>query len=71
MSPILIVIVTLIIGLPVYFLPSIIAKKRKSPNFNTVLVLNIFFGWTLFGWVIALLRAMSNYQRTIVYTKNK
>ncbi len=41
-----------------YFLPSLVA--RKKPNANSVFVINLFFGWTLFGWVIALAMAVNN-----------
>jgi hypothetical protein len=40
--------------LPIYFLPSIIAKMRGKKNFIAILVLNIFLGFTYIGWVIAL-----------------
>jgi hypothetical protein len=47
----------LIVGLVclgIYFLPSIIAYRRKHKNLLAIFALNIFFGWTLFGWVGAL-----------------
>ena len=36
-----------------YFLPSIIAGIRNN-NFSAILVLNLFLGWTLVGWVVSL-----------------
>jgi RsiW-degrading membrane proteinase PrsW (M82 family) len=42
-----------------YFLPTIVAQKRDRPNQNSVLVINLFLGWTLLGWVIALAMAVS------------
>ncbi len=47
-----IIIVVLSVGL--YFLPSIIAFKRGHPNAGAILVLNIFLGWTVLGWIGAL-----------------
>lgn len=41
-----------------YFLPTIIALKRHRQA-GAVLVLNLFLGWTLIGWVIALAIACS------------
>ena len=38
-----------------YFLPAILAKDHK--DFTSILVLNIFLGWTFIGWVIALVWA--------------
>ena len=39
---------------PVYFFPVLLASKRKTGNRGGVLVLNLFFGWTFIGWVVAL-----------------
>ena len=38
-----------------YFLPSLVGKKKK--NASSIFVLNLFLGWTLVGWVIALVWA--------------
>lgn len=38
----------------VYFIPSIHAKNRRHPNLKSIFLLNIFLGWTLIGWVVAL-----------------
>jgi hypothetical protein len=37
-----------------YFLPSIIALARSKRNTLSIFILNFFLGWTLVGWVIAL-----------------
>ena len=37
-----------------YFLPSIEAKLNESDNLMSVLMVNLFLGWTLVGWVVAL-----------------
>ena len=34
-----------------YLLPSIVAKSRDRAR---VLVINLFTGWTIIGWVVAL-----------------
>jgi len=34
-----------------YFLPSFIAMLRDHKNKLAILLLNIFLGWTVFGWV--------------------
>lgn len=43
-----------------YFMPGIAASSRKNPAAAGVWVLNIFLGWTLLGWVVALAWALSN-----------
>lgn len=40
-----------------YFLPSIIAKARNARNVAAIFVLNLTLGWTVIGWIIALVWA--------------
>jgi hypothetical protein len=47
-----------IVGLAIYFLPTIIAIVRGKGNLLLILLLNIFLGWTLIGWVVALVLAL-------------
>ena len=47
------------IGLVVYFLPTIIAFKRGKRNRGAILALNLFLGWSLLGWVVSLVWALS------------
>jgi hypothetical protein len=47
----------LLFCLSVYFLPSIIALGRGMTNRVSVFLLNLFLGWTLLGWVVALVWA--------------
>jgi len=47
-----------LISLFLYFLPAFLA--RDKPNFAAILLLNIFAGWTLIGWIIALVWALSS-----------
>lgn len=41
--------------LAVYFLPAIIAKVRHHSNTMPILLLNVFLGWTILGWLGALI----------------
>ena len=41
----------------VYFLPTKVAEKHDRKNKAAIRVLNIFLGWTLIGWVVALVWA--------------
>jgi hypothetical protein len=41
-----------------YFLPAIIAAARHTHNVTGILLLNIFLGWTVVGWFVALLMAL-------------
>jgi hypothetical protein len=44
-------------GFIFYFLPSIIALARSKRNTLSIFLLNCFLGWTLVGWVVALVWA--------------
>ncbi|WP_407672333.1 superinfection immunity protein [Parafrankia discariae] len=52
----------LLIGVPSYFLPSIIAMVRKR-QVASVIVINFFLGWTIIGWVGSLALAVSSGNR--------
>jgi hypothetical protein len=43
----------------VYLLPLVIAAMRGHHQTGAILVINVFLGWTLIGWVIALAMACS------------
>lgn len=42
-----------------YFLPAFVADRRHVRNKSQVRVVNLFLGWTLIGWVVALVMAFS------------
>jgi T4 superinfection immunity protein len=44
-------------ALGLYFLPFIMARKKNKKNSEAIGVLNFFLGWTVVGWVIALVWA--------------
>jgi hypothetical protein len=37
-----------------YMLPSLLAWARSHPSTDSIAVVNLFLGWTFFGWVGAL-----------------
>ena len=45
-------------GFVMYFLPSIIALARSKRDLAGILLLNILLGWTVIGWVVALIWAV-------------
>nr|WP_226832637.1 superinfection immunity protein [Acidithiobacillus sulfurivorans] len=55
----MILTIGLIFALFIYFIPTIIAMRRKKSNLAAIMVLNIFLGWSLVGWVISLVWALS------------
>jgi len=47
---IILVIVLVVGGIVLYFLPSIIAYKRGHVNSGIILLINFLLGWTFLGW---------------------
>lgn len=42
-----------------YWIPSAIAIDRAQHNWRSIFILNLFLGWTVIGWVIALVWAFA------------
>lgn len=47
----------LLVVLMLYFLPGVVAVTRKVRHQGSVVVINLFLGWTFIGWVVALTMA--------------
>jgi hypothetical protein len=45
-------------GFLMYFLPSIIALARHKRDITAIILLNLFLGWTMIGWIVALVWAV-------------
>ncbi len=61
-------------GLVIYFIPTIIAAYRKHPQILWIFLINLFFGWSVAGWIIPLLWAF-DFDKVVVdfveYRKSK
>lgn len=55
-------LVTVLIALMVYFMPTLIARRRHHHNIGAIFVVNLFGGWTVLMWFVALAMA-SGYVR--------
>jgi hypothetical protein len=44
-------------GFVLYFLPTIIALVRSKRDTLSIFLLNLFLGWSIIGWIIALVWA--------------
>ena len=60
----IILFLTFSICLGLYFLPALVAEARKHPQKASITCLNLFLGWTLLGWVIAIVWAFGNSNTT-------
>ena len=49
-----------------YFMPTIIAVRKKHASKIGLFFLNLFLGWTLLGWVVAFVWAFSSPRNIII-----
>jgi hypothetical protein len=64
--PILVIILIAIVAFVIHFLPTFVAGNRHVKSFWWIFLINFFFGWTLIGWVIALIWAATDTPRYVV-----
>jgi hypothetical protein len=58
-------LIIIAISFAVYFLPSIVGRNKE--NSASIILLNLFLGWTFVGWVVALVWATSKDDNTKHY----
>ena len=46
------------LGIVAYFIPGIIAVSRRHRKATSILLVNLFFGWSVLGWIFALVWAL-------------
>jgi hypothetical protein len=56
-------VIVWIISFIAYWIPTAVAFFRGVPNKASVLVINLFLGWTIIGWVVALAMAVRSHQQ--------
>ena len=49
---------TFVVGLVVYFVPTIVAGFRSHTQTMAIFALNLLLGWSLLGWIGALIWAL-------------
>jgi hypothetical protein len=57
----LIILTLILLALISYFLPTIVASNWHHPDKDAIFVINLFLGWSLIGWMIALAWASQGY----------
>src|SRR5262249_25981107 len=45
-----------------YLTPYLVARLRRKTNTDTIFMVNVFLGWTLVGWIVALVWAVRHDQ---------
>lgn len=48
-----------LISVGFYFLPTIVAIARKKTNLLGIFLVNFLLGWSIIGWIVALIWAVS------------
>lgn len=52
------VVAIFVLAVAAYFFPTFLAISSKKVNMGAIFALNFFLGWTLLGWVVALVWAV-------------
>lgn len=52
------------LGIYLYILPSLVAYRRDHRNLVPIIIVNLAFGWTLIGWIAALVWATATRPET-------
>jgi len=63
--PVLVLVLIGIVAFVIHFLPTFVAHNRQVENFWWIFLINFFFGWTLIGWVVALVWALNDRPRYV------
>ncbi len=55
-------------GFVLYFLPAIVALLRERHDKLSIFLANLFLGWSVIGWIVALVWACKS--ERVVYVQN-
>ena len=55
----------LAVGALIYFIPAINAASRKHNSAAAITAANLFFGWTLLGWLLCLVWSYSGNRQLV------
>jgi hypothetical protein len=53
-------LILVLLSLFVYFIPTLVAESRGHNQRGAIFILNLLFGWSFIGWVLALIWAFTN-----------
>jgi len=55
----------IIIGAVMYFVPAMLAGMNGHRNLSAITMLNLLLGWTVIGWIVALVWACTKERRVV------
>jgi len=59
-----------LLAIAAYLIPTIVVLcRRNAPSGGSVVVVNVFLGWTVVGWIIALAMAVRTAQPSAGVTR--
>jgi hypothetical protein len=62
---VLLLLVLLLPMVVIYFFPAIVAGVRRVRNFWWITAINIVLGWTVLGWIVALVLAIGEESKIV------
>ncbi|MCF7531098.1 superinfection immunity protein [Pseudomonas petrae] len=45
-----------------YFAPTLNARSRKHPSYAAIFLVNLLLGWTMIGWLVAIMWSASDFK---------
>lgn len=63
-ASLLIILSLILLALISYFLPTVVASTRRHTDLGTIFAINLFLGWSLIGWVVAMAWASKDVRTT-------
>jgi len=51
--------ILILLSIVLYIVPTVVALARKHRQIGAIFILNLFLGWTVLGWVGALVWAVT------------
>ena len=71
MDPLLLELITIVVGMTIYFLPAIVANLRKATHEISIFWLNFFLGWTVICWIVLLVWTVAETDPQLIPEKLK
>lgn len=56
----LVLTIIMFIGIVIYLVPSLLAILRHNQKIGVIALINIFLGWSIIGWIVALVMSLSS-----------
>jgi hypothetical protein len=64
-------LITGLVVLGLYFVPTVIAVVRKHRQIAPIILINLLLGWTVIGWIAALIWSVASFNREALSSQEK